>query len=229
MAESGRGARESRRIRQRSDRAGRCRLEAFQNPVGFRCLFHLQFQWLRGAVSSVPPKADFGTAGMTGKKGRAGWVPARSCGWRPGGLCPVRERNGTRVSLETVVAACGSALVWARQSPVIGRHGQGWYDHGPDHAGQRAPHPLLWRQLRCGRLRLASPGGLLGACRAAYRARMGETDRQRRAREASHRYFTEALARSVGSLFPHFDRNPAACGGIVRPCRRTRSGTGSRS
>jgi len=99
------------------------------------------------------------------------------------------------VSLETVVAACGSALVWARQSPVIGRHGQGWYDHGPDHAGQRAPHPLLWRQLRCGRLRLASPGGLLGACRAAYRARMGETDRQRRAREASHRYFTEALAR----------------------------------
>ena len=35
--------------------------EAFQKPVGFRCLFHLQSQRLRGLVSSVPPKAGFGT------------------------------------------------------------------------------------------------------------------------------------------------------------------------
>jgi len=87
-------------------------------------------------------------------------------------------------------ARIGLAGAGGSQSLVIGRHGQ--RDHRIVlHPGGYSSSKASIRE----RVTRKPYGGLLGTCRAAYSARMGETDRQRRAREASHQYFTEALAR----------------------------------
>jgi hypothetical protein len=61
----------------------------FQKPLGFRRLFCLQSQRLRGPVSSVPPKADCGTPAM-GARSTGRHDPARCCSLP---RCQRRERT----------------------------------------------------------------------------------------------------------------------------------------
>jgi hypothetical protein len=96
----------------------------------------------------------------------------------------------------------GFILVAMRQTLVIRRHGQGCDDTyaSRQSPGQRATHPLV------ASLRRAIPSDCSAPDFGHTVPRMGETDRQRRAREASHRYFTEARVLSPREVSALLDR-----------------------